>query len=145
MSKTRNLSAKCLDDMAKHAAWKERDQCLSNYFVWDPDSRKDVHPMEGRAPHTPLQLVIKTIKLMKCGKGAGYIPNQNWNSASLWSWRGSADSWSNRGYYPLWEEWILGLNGRRVLSSPSTRASRVSPLSKEIIEASNCYTWSWTF
>ena len=31
----------------------------------------EVYAMEGPAPHIPLQLVIKAIKLMKYGKAAG--------------------------------------------------------------------------
>ena len=61
----------CLDDKAKQAAWKEHYECLSNVqFDWDPDSLTEVYPVEGPVPNIPLELVIKTIKLMKCGKAA---------------------------------------------------------------------------
>ena len=62
----------CLDDKAKPAAWKEHYGHLSNVDLdWDPDSLKEVYPVEGPAPHIPLGLAIKAIKLMKCGKVAG--------------------------------------------------------------------------
>ena len=62
----------CLDDRAKQAAWKEHYECLSNVeFDWEPESLTEVYPVEGPAPHIPLELVIKAIKLMKCGEAAG--------------------------------------------------------------------------
>ena len=62
----------CLDDRAKQAAWKEHYERLSNVeFNWDPDSLMEVYPMEGPAPCIPLELVIKAVKLMKCGKADG--------------------------------------------------------------------------
>ena len=61
----------CLGDMSKQAAWKEHCEYLSNVeFDWDRDSLAEVYPMEGPVPHIPLELVIKTIELMKCGKVA---------------------------------------------------------------------------
>ena len=61
----------CLGDRSKQAAWKEHCECLSNVeFDWDRDSLAEVYPMEGLVPHIPLELVIKTIELMKCGKVA---------------------------------------------------------------------------
>ena len=37
----------------------------------DSDSLTEVYPVEGLVPHIPLELMIKAIKLMKCGKAAG--------------------------------------------------------------------------
>ena len=81
----------CLDKEAKQAAWKEDYERLSNVeFRWDPDSLKEIHPMEGTAP--------------KCHLNWWYRPSSWWNVAKLLAgWRGSADPWSNRGYHPLWE------------------------------------------
>ena len=57
----------CLDDRTKQAAWKEHYECLSNVeFDLNPESLTEVP-----APHIPLELVMKAIKLMKCGKTAG--------------------------------------------------------------------------
>ena len=45
---------------------------LSNVeFDWDPDYVTELYPAEGLAPYIPLELMIKAIKLMKCGKAAG--------------------------------------------------------------------------
>ena len=44
---------------------------LNVEFDWDPDSLMEVYTVEGPAPHIQLELVIKAIKLMKCGKAAG--------------------------------------------------------------------------
>ena len=62
----------CLDDRTKQAAWKEHHENLSNVeFDWDLDCLMEVYPVEGPAPHIPLELVIVAIKLMKCGRAAG--------------------------------------------------------------------------
>ena len=44
---------------------------LSNVELGGYPDSYIVCPMEGPSPHIPLQLVIKAIKLMKCGKAAG--------------------------------------------------------------------------
>ena len=62
----------CLDDRAKQAAWKWQYEGISNVeFDWDPDSFTEVYTVEAPALHIPLELLIKAIKLMKCGKDAG--------------------------------------------------------------------------
>ena len=40
-------------------------------FDWDPESLREIYPVKGPALNIPLKLVIKAIKLMKCGKAAG--------------------------------------------------------------------------
>ena len=62
----------CLDDRTKQAAWKERYGRLSNVRLGPrTPSHWEIYPMEGPAPHIPLELVIMAIKLMKCGKVVG--------------------------------------------------------------------------
>ena len=62
----------CLYGRAKQAVWKEHYECLSNVeFDWDPDSLTEVYLEEGPAPHILLDLVIKAIQLIKCGKAVG--------------------------------------------------------------------------
>ena len=54
------------------APWKEHYQRLSDVeFHWDPESLTEVYPVEGPVSNIPLELVIKAIKLMKCGKTTG--------------------------------------------------------------------------
>ena len=50
-------------------------------------------------------------------QGCWCIHDRSWNAKSLWSWRGSADSWSNRGYHPFWEDpcWMGGEYHRLLL------------------------------
>ena len=60
----------CLNDRAKQAGWKEHYERLSNEFDWDPDPLTEIYPMEGLVPNVLLELVIKAMKLMKCGKAA---------------------------------------------------------------------------
>ena len=47
-------------------------------------------------------------------QGCWYIPDCSCNAESLWGWRGSADSWSNREYQPFWEDpyWMGGEHHR---------------------------------
>ena len=56
----------CLDDRTKQAPWKKHYERLKSRV-----RLTEVNPMKGPAPYTPIQLVIKAIKLMKCGKAAG--------------------------------------------------------------------------
>ena len=93
----------CLDDRAKQAAWKEHYyERLSNVeFDWDPDSLTEVYPIEG-PPTSHFSWWSR--------------PSSWWNVARLivaeilWSWRGSANLWSNRGYHPFQEDpyWMGG-------------------------------------
>ena len=43
-------------------------------------------------------------------QGCYYILDHSWNTESLWSWIGSVDPWSNRGYHPFQEDpyWMGG-------------------------------------
>ena len=46
---------------------------------------------------------LSHILYRQCHGRCWYIPDCSWNAESLWSWRGSADPWSNPGYHPFWE------------------------------------------
>ena len=82
---------------------------LSNVeFYWDPDSLTEVYPVEACPP--PTWAGDQGDQANEIWQGCWYIPDGSWNAESLWSWRGSADLWFNRGYHPFQADsyWIGG-------------------------------------
>ena len=122
----------CLDDRAKQVAWKEHYERLSNVeFIWDLQSLTEVYPVKGPVPHIRLEVVIKAIKPMKCGKAAStsQIIAEMLKASGVERVQQMRDLINDIHFRKIPTEW------KRVSSYPSAMASSST---EEIIEASNC-------
>ena len=116
VSKGRNLSVMMLGS----CAWTtgpsklpgKNTMSASQMFDWDPYSLTEVYSLEGPPPPPPHPIWAgdQCHQADEIWQGCGYIPDHSWNAESLWSWRGSADLLSHRGYHPFWEDpyWMGG-------------------------------------
>ena len=84
----------CLDYSATQAAWKRHHEYLLNLGFHHTPSQKFTIWKAG--PKHPIWAGDQGHQADEMWQGCWYIPDHNWNAESLWSWRGSADPWSNQ-------------------------------------------------